>query len=190
MTTSFLWPVLSSPVGARIAFYPSLIYGWLVHGKQRRWYDHIDSGLILGGLPLHGVAKQLLMVEKVKAVLSINEDYENRFITPTENEWREMGISRMQIPTVDYNNAPSVDQIVVAVNFIIEHRKLMHAVYVHCKAGRSRSATVVICYLMKTKSLTMDAAVKLVKSRRPHIILGSAHIARISEFYDHACIGD
>jgi len=34
------------------------------------------------------------------------------------------------------------------VKFILEHREKDECVYVHCKAGRTRSATLVACYIM------------------------------------------
>lgn len=38
--------------------------------------------------------------------------------------------------------------------------------FVHCYAGVSRSATVVLAYLMKEQGLTLSAAFKFVKARR------------------------
>ncbi len=43
--------------------------------------------------------------------------------------------------------------------------------YVHCKAGRTRSATLVGCYLMAEKGLTPEEAVNFMAARRPHILL-------------------
>lgn len=42
-------------------------------------------------------------------------------------------------------------------------------VFVHCYAGVSRSATIVIAYLMFEHGLSYSAAIKLVKSKRPFI---------------------
>ncbi|XP_068089399.1 dual specificity phosphatase 28 [Hyperolius riggenbachi] len=40
---------------------------------------------------------------------------------------------------------------------------------VYCKHGRSRSATIVIAYLMKCKGMTLEEAFQLVKAVRPSI---------------------
>lgn len=47
------------------------------------------------------------------------------------------------------------------------------SVYVHCKAGRTRSATLVGCYLMEENGWTPERAVEHMRERRPHILLHS-----------------
>ncbi len=42
-------------------------------------------------------------------------------------------------------------------------------VLVHCRAGRSRSASIVISYLMKKKGMTLKEAYLLVKEQKPDI---------------------
>ena len=48
--------------------------------------------------------------------------------------------------------APSQEMLLIGVEFIKENIVNGGIVYVHCKAGRSRSATLVGCYLMEVKS--------------------------------------
>ncbi|GKV06745.1 hypothetical protein SLEP1_g18593 [Rubroshorea leprosula] len=43
--------------------------------------------------------------------------------------------------------------------------------YVHCKAGRGRSTTIVLCYLVQHKHLRPAAALDYVRSRRPRVLL-------------------
>ena len=50
---------------------------------------------------------------------------------------------------MDYDSAPTVDEIEKAVAFIKTFREKQQSVYVHCKAGRGRSAFLVVCYLVK-----------------------------------------
>ena len=60
-----------------------------------------------------------------------------------------MGVEQLKLPTPDFVASPSQEFINQGVSFILKHRQQQHSVYVHCKAGRTRSATIVACYLMK-----------------------------------------
>ena len=183
MATSWLSSLWSHPLGARIAFYPSLLYGMFMNGKNRRWYDRVDSCVLLGALPFYSVARQLVENEGVKGVVTLNEEYETRFFTPSQQEWGKMGVRQLRIATVDYNNAPSLENIQKGVAFIQEHAEKEESVYVHCKTGRSRSTTVVVCYLMERENLNPEQAFRKVQEKRSHVVLGSAQYARIIEYY-------
>lgn len=43
--------------------------------------------------------------------------------------------------------------------------------YVHCKAGRGRSTTIVLCYLIKYRNMTPEAALDHARSVRPRVLL-------------------
>ena len=64
-------------------------------------------------------------------------------------EWKAMGVEQLKLPTVDYTGTPTQEHIEQAIQFIHRHKADNNSVYVHCKAGRTRSATVVACYLIK-----------------------------------------
>ena len=51
--------------------------------------------------------------------------------------------------------APSQEMLIEGVRFINDNISKGGRVYVHCKAGRSRSATLVGCYLMEVEFLDM-----------------------------------
>ncbi|KAI5065217.1 hypothetical protein GOP47_0019912 [Adiantum capillus-veneris] len=51
--------------------------------------------------------------------------------------------------------------------FIDEARQSGGSVLVHCFAGKSRSVTVVVAYLMKTYGMNFTEALDLVRSKRP-----------------------
>ena len=59
-----------------------------------------------------------------------------------------LGVKHLRLATPDFNNAPDVKRLHEGVDFITGCARI-GSVYVHCKAGRGRSATLVACYLMK-----------------------------------------
>lgn len=183
MATSWLSPLWSHPIGARILYYPTLLFGITKTSGDRRWYDRIDDKVILGALPFRSTAKKLVATENVTRVVTLNESYETRCICPTENEWNLMGVEQICFPTVDYNNAPTMKQIKTSIKFIKEVENGT-SVYVHCKAGRSRSATVVLCYLISQYDMNATTAFDFVKSKRPHIVLGQAQTNQVDNFFN------
>lgn len=72
----------------------------------------------------------------------------------------------IQIPSEDVPNfeiLPILNWVVPKiVQFLEEGKK----VFVHCKAGISRSATVVIACLMRIKNISSDEAIAFVKTKR------------------------
>ena len=120
--------------------------------SHRNWWDRIDQNMVLGALPFRGkTSEKLLRQENIKAVVSMNETYELKMFSNTSNEWRQLGMYHfLQLATTDIFEAPSVDKLSKGVDFIsdIIERDNEASVYVHCKAGRTRSATLVGCYLM------------------------------------------
>ena len=82
-----------------------------------------------------------------------------------------MGVDYMQLPVVDYTGVASLCQIQKGIDFICKHKKLNQTVYIHCKAGRYRSALLVACYLIKDKQMTPESAIDYIKNLRPHVIL-------------------
>ncbi|KAH8903846.1 phosphatases II, partial [Coniochaeta sp. PMI_546] len=52
-------------------------------------------------------------------------------------------------------------------DFIDKHMRIANGnVLVHCTAGRSRSATIVVAYLMRRNRQTLDSVLKQVKDKR------------------------
>ncbi|XP_076161985.1 phosphatidylglycerophosphatase and protein-tyrosine phosphatase 1-like isoform X3 [Ptiloglossa arizonensis] len=166
---------------ARLTFYPSLLYNVLMEKvSSRNWYNRIDEVVVLGALPFRSMTKQLIVEENIKAVISMNEDYELQLFSNTEK-------------------APSQEKLQCGVNFInkfcntpttlnnsdIPDKNDLYggSVYVHCKAGRTRSATLVGCYLMMKNQWVPEEAVAYMKKKRPHILLHTSQWDALRLFY-------
>ncbi|XP_055812213.1 phosphatidylglycerophosphate phosphatase PTPMT2-like [Solanum dulcamara] len=168
-------------VGARALFYPTLLYN-VVRNKiqvEFRWWDWIDEFVLLGVVPFQSDVKRLKELG-VSGVVTLNEPYET--LVPT-SLYEAHGIRHLVLPTRDYLFAPSLNNICQAVEFIHENATNGQSTYVHCKAGRGRSTTIVLCYLVKYKKMTPNDAYNHVKSIRPRVLLASTQRQAVQDFY-------
>jgi len=173
---------------ARVTFYPTLLYNVVMERvTTRRWYDRIDENVILGALPFPKLTQELVTKENVKAVVSMNEDYELMLANNRES-WKAVGVDFLQLSTTDIFETPCQQKLVDGVKFIERFlpengAEPKSTVYVHCKAGRTRSATLVGCYLMMRNGWSPEQAVEYMKSKRPHILLHTAQWNAMRKFY-------
>ena len=65
------------------------------------------------------------------------------------------------------SEAPTIEWLDMAVEFCKRAMKMGWPVYIHCAAGISRSGMVDVAVQMKTKGLTRDQALSLVRTKRP-----------------------
>ncbi|MFG0254446.1 MAG: phosphatidylglycerophosphatase and protein-tyrosine phosphatase 1 family protein [Rhodopirellula sp. JB053] len=149
---------------AGTVFYPTLAWNMMLGRflKVRNWWDFIDEFVIVGARPFTRDVNALAALG-VRAVVNTCEEYGG----PVE-EYGRHGIVQLHIPTVDFTH-PTIDNIRQGVEFVQEHASKGEIVYIHCKAGRARSATVAICWLIQYRNMTPDDAQALLLSKRPHI---------------------
>ncbi|SPP83040.1 blast:Phosphatidylglycerophosphatase and protein-tyrosine phosphatase 1 [Drosophila guanche] len=190
---------MSAAMFARVSFYPTLLYNVLMEkASARNWYDRIDDTVILGALPFRNQANDLIEKENMKAVVSMNEDYELMAFSNNTEKWRKLGVEFLQLATTDIFESPNQEKLFRGVEFINQFLPLskrisglgstqtpenVGSVYVHCKAGRTRSATLVGCYLMMKNGWTPDEAVDHMRSCRPHILLHTKQWDALRLFY-------
>ncbi|PIO13039.1 hypothetical protein AB205_0038130 [Aquarana catesbeiana] len=109
-------------VATRVLFYPTLLYNVVMEKvSSRKWYDRIDETVILGALPFRGMS---------------------------DKQWESLGVEQLRLSTVDFTGVPSLENLQKGVEFVHRHQEKGHSVYIHCKAGRFRSATMVATYLI------------------------------------------
>ena len=118
----------------------------------------------------------------------MNESYELKLFSNTGDQWNKLGVPNfLQLATTDIFEAPTVEKLARGVHFIndIVDQDPESSVYVHCKAGRTRSATLVGCYLMAKNGITPEEAVEIMKAKRPHVLLHSKQWEALRNFHDH-----
>ncbi|KAE9461298.1 hypothetical protein C3L33_06795, partial [Rhododendron williamsianum] len=139
--------------GARILFYPtlSLLYNIFRNKIQVefRWWDGIDQYLLLGAVPFPKDVPHLKQLG-VGGVITLNEPYKT--LVPT-SVYDAHAIDQLVIPARDYLFAPSFVDIHQAGNFIHKNASCGRTNYVHSKAGRGRSTTILLCYLVEYKQI-------------------------------------
>lgn len=149
---------------AQLVFWPT--WGWnITLGrilKTRDWWNEIDPGVLLGARPFQRdvpILKQL----GVGAIVNTCEEFPG-----FPEDYRRWGIEQLYIPTVDFTH-PSRQSIDEAITFIDAERAQGKKVYIHCKAGRGRSATIAICWLMHTRGMSLEQAQQHLLQCRPHV---------------------
>ncbi|KAM6160304.1 phosphatidylglycerophosphatase and protein-tyrosine phosphatase 1 [Erethizon dorsatum] len=172
---------------ARALFYPTLLYT-VLRGKlrgpgHRDWYHRIDRTVLLGALPLRSMTRKLVQDENVRGVITMNEEYETRFLCNSSKEWKKVGVEQLRLSTVDMTGVPTLVNLHKGVQFALEYQSLGQCVYVHCKAGRSRSATMVAAYLIQVHNWSPEEAIKVITSIRSHIHITHGQLEVLREFY-------
>jgi len=149
---------------ARSVFYPTLGWNYLL-GRVigvRNWWDPVDPHVIVGAYPFASLVPEM-HADGVRAVVNTCEEYGG----PVD-QYARHGIEQLRIPTTDFTH-PKLKDVQRAVEFTQEHAEAGRVVYIHCKAGRARSATVALCWLMKYRGMTMDEGQAALLAARPHV---------------------
>uniref|UniRef100_A0A7S2GLA7 Protein-tyrosine-phosphatase n=1 Tax=Haptolina brevifila TaxID=156173 RepID=A0A7S2GLA7_9EUKA len=161
--------VLSLPLpvrkrALRIMFWPTLAWTLLLHKmmpEQRRWYDRIDSRVIIGALPLKSDLPTLARIERVTGLINFCDEFDGH------SEYEAWGMRQLRLPTLDYTS-PTAQQLETGLDFI-RRQPPGGSVYVHCKAGRGRAGTMLMAYMIDDKGMSPSAAQAALLAARPHV---------------------
>ncbi len=150
-------------VMARMLFAPTLGWNYLLGRvlRARRWWDAMDEHVFMGAFPFAWDVPALKR-EGVGAVVNTCEEYGGPL-----QAYGGAAIEQFRMPTIDFT-PPTLENVEQAVAFMQRHIAMGRRVYVHCKAGRARSGTVVLCYLIAAHGFTPEQAQQRILERRPH----------------------
>ncbi|KAK9762249.1 dual specificity phosphatase 19 [Basidiobolus ranarum] len=93
----------------------------------------------------------------------------------------------LKVPVLDSVDANLLPHFTACFDFIQNARSQLGKnarILVHCQAGISRSATVVIAYLMKYQDISLDEAYILVHLARPIICPNDSFCQQLALFHD------
>ncbi|KAG7483278.1 phosphatidylglycerophosphatase and protein-tyrosine phosphatase 1 [Solea senegalensis] len=173
---------------ARLLFYPTLAYNVVMEKvTSRRWFDRVDETVVLGALPFRSMTRQLVETENIRGVITMNEDYETKFFCNTSEEWQAAGVEQLRLSTIDITGVPTLENLHRGVEFALQHRDKGSSVYIHCKAGRSRSATMAAAYLIRLHCWTPEEACQKLASVRPHILVRATQLDMLRRYHLQVC---
>lgn len=170
-----------------LLFYATIGYTWLRYQLQPykfRWYDRVDENVVLGALPFRSMVEQLKVDENIGGVVCCNEQYELDALAEIarKRDWEDANIAYHHIPMRDFTGCASTSDLQLALKFMSQITSNGKSIYVHCKAGRSRSASVAVCYLMHQYDFTQEKAINTIKNIRPRIVIYRALYEMINEW--------
>ncbi|NGX62864.1 MAG: hypothetical protein KR126chlam6_00266 [Candidatus Anoxychlamydiales bacterium] len=155
--------------------------------KRWPWFNQINKNIFLGAVPLKNLDHFTIFKDNnIKAVLSIIEEIDTKketiFVSPINlSFWKQNSIDHLHISCKDLY-PPSLKDLDLAADYI--HKKIQEnkKIYVHCTAGRSRSAMAIICYLMKYKNMSYEDAFKYVKSKRDLVLVNRSQRDQLKKY--------
>ena len=87
-------------------------------------------------------------------------------VNTKESYYTRVGIEFLGVPAVDLNSFPLQDYFHKSADWIEEMLKQGKVVLVHCVKGISRSATLILAFLIIKKKMTLQKAIETVKKKR------------------------
>jgi atypical dual specificity phosphatase len=126
-------------------------------------YSRIGDTLLAGAMPFRDDHVAALHREGVTAVVNLcqEREYWEGERDALAAAYERHGILELHLPVTDGSTVPAE---------VLDHAVAIaseHTVYVHCRGGRERSATVAIALLARLEGMPIDGALELAKQRRP-----------------------
>ena len=147
----------------------------LLNNPLNSLYSQITTYCYLGCLPIPSDVEKLNEIE-IKYVINMCAEYHG-----PRKTYEKYGITQLYLPTID-STAPSLKTIEKAVQFMHEAYINKKKIFVHCKSGMARSATIVLCHLVANENMTLEDALKLIKEKRGEVTTAIIGYAPVKQF--------
>ncbi|KAI9480656.1 MAG: protein-tyrosine phosphatase-like protein [Benjaminiella poitrasii] len=149
------------------------------------WYNRIDDLIILGALPTPTLIKELHQRKNVNTIINLCAEFPGY-----EKLYSELNIKQIRLETNDFT-MPSLDAIHKGIDEIISIKNKQQAspennntIYLHCKAGRGRSAAIAFCYLLRIYDLNLAECQKVLIEKRIQVDKDLYKKAEIKTYYE------
>ena len=169
---------MRSPFVKKKAYQISLLYNRVKHDAvwaKIPWWNEITERVFLGALPLrkHISDFKSLGIDSIVTMVEPFEQEDSLVGRPVRLEhYISNGIKNKSFPSPDFRPI-SLKTLYEATLFLNDSVSAGGGAYVHCKAGRGRSAAVIMAYLLLFCGYSYDDAENLILSRRPHVDLAN-----------------
>jgi protein-tyrosine phosphatase len=158
----------------------NLVSKYLKHEKDSilvRKYSQVNMSSILDGFLYLGCWKDANNVRnlealKIQRILNVTND--------TLKHHSDFNVKNVSI--LDLKTSNIQKHFDECFQFIEESKEKNEKILVHCHAGRSRSATIVIAYLMKTQKMNLQDAIDHVKEKRKIIRPNEGFMEQLKNF--------
>jgi atypical dual specificity phosphatase len=148
----------------------------LLNNPLNALYSQITTCCYLGSLPTPADVETLNKIE-IKYVVNMCAEYHG-----PRKTYEKYGIQQLYLPTID-STAPSLKSIEKAVQFMNEAHTNNNKIFVHCKTGMARSATIVLCHLVANENMTPEDALKLIKEKRAEVTSAIVSYGPVKQFF-------
>jgi atypical dual specificity phosphatase len=150
------------------------------------FYSEINEFLVIGSLPLQGDGNTLVSLN-CGAVVNMCRESEGPI-----SEYNRLGIIQHRAPTADLC-PPSLQSLITACEFMKEFRRNFPSkrIFVHCKGGRARAATMALCFLLSEdtcQGFDQYKVLEMLQSKRKVITSAILKYEVIEEFKQHITI--
>ncbi|KAI0981855.1 hypothetical protein GJ496_007359 [Pomphorhynchus laevis] len=155
----------------------------LLHDGYNGFVTYVNKRLLISSYPFPEDVERLYTNYKVRSVVNMCAEYSG----PTKEYSRRL-ITHLHLPTID-GTVPRLEDVKKAVEFIenrLEEQDPDTTVLVHCKGGRGRAASVILCYLIKNEKISVKDAFDKIYAKRPVLESSILNYQLYSEFYQIA----